>query len=226
MLSTAPVTASLICTVSARPLSSQSSRYSSRLCASPSARSTSTREAGGRVPGGGDAVSRAGNLQGAGVGGGGGPGVGRLAGGRDRVAGREAGRAGDDVVAVGAVVADPCPLRRRVVPDERRGARRVEEQAAQDGAWPGRPGDRDHDVAADGVVQVRTRLERRDRLSAQHGARGRVGDLHRLGPTKVVPVGEVQLEAVLRPVAQVDVDGEAGGRVPVGGDAVGCARDL
>ncbi len=86
---------------------------------------------------------------------------------------------------------------------------------------PGRVGDRDHDVTADRVVQVLARLERRDRLRAQHGARGRVADLHRLGPALVVPVEQVQLEVVRQPVGEVDVDGEAGGGVPDGGDAVG-----
>ena len=80
-------------------------------------------EAGGGVPDGGDAVGRAGDLQGAGVGGGGRPGVGRLAAGRDGVVGREAGRAADDVVALRAVGADPAPLRRRVLLEERRGRR-------------------------------------------------------------------------------------------------------
>ena len=42
VFSTAPVPASLICTVSARPLLSQSSKYSSRSCACPSPRLTST----------------------------------------------------------------------------------------------------------------------------------------------------------------------------------------
>ena len=76
------------------------------------------------------------------------------------------------------------------------------------------------------VVQVHARLERRDRLRAQHGARRRVADLHRLGPALVVPVDEVQLEVVRLAVAEVDVDGEAGGGVPDGGDAVGRAGDL
>ena len=60
----------------------------------------------------------------------------------------------------------------------------------------------------------------------EHGARRRVADLHRLGPAPVVPVVEVQLEVVRLPVAEVDVDGEAGGGVPDGGDAVGRAGDL
>ncbi len=65
---------------------------------------------------------------------------------------------------------------------------RVEEQAVQDGIRPAVIGDRDHDVTADRVVQVHARLERRDRLRGQHGARRRVADLHRLGPALVVPV--------------------------------------
>ena len=42
--------------------------------------------------------------------------------------------------------------------------------------------DRDHDMPgpADKVVQVHSRVERRDRLRAQHGAGGIVGDLHLL----------------------------------------------
>ena len=99
-------------------------------------------EAGGGVPDGGDAVRRAGDLQGAGVGGGRGPGVGRLAAGRDGGVGREAGRAADDVVALRAVGADPAPLRRRVllrnvaVAVGRRCRCRVEEQAAEHGLAP------------------------------------------------------------------------------------------
>ncbi len=76
-------------------------------------------------------------------------------------------------------------------------------------------------MTADRVVQVHARLERRDRLRVEHVARRRVADLHRLGPALVVPVVEVQLEVVRLPVGEVDVDGEAGGGVPDGGDAVG-----
>ena len=79
MLSTAPEAASLICTVSARPRLSQSSEVQLEVVRQPVAEVDVDGEAGGRVPDGGDAVGRAGDLQGAGVGGGGGPGVGRLA---------------------------------------------------------------------------------------------------------------------------------------------------
>ena len=58
-------------------------------------------------------------------------------------------------------------------------------------------------MTADRVVQVHARLERRDRLRAQHGARRRVADLHRLGPARIVPVVEVQLEVMLRPSARL-----------------------
>ena len=54
-------------------------------------------------------------------------------------------------------------------------------------------------MAAETVVQVHARLERRDRLRAQHRARAGVADLHRLGPALVVPVEEVQLEVVRLP---------------------------
>ena len=80
---------------------------------------------------------------------------------------------------------------------------RVEEETAEHGVDPGRPRDRDRDVAADLVVQVHARLERRDRLRAQHGARRRVADLHLLGAAPVVPVDEVELEVVRLAVGEV-----------------------
>ena len=61
-------------------------------------------------------------------------------------------------------------------------------------------------------------------LSTRPGAG--VADLHLLDAAQVVPVEEVQLEVVLLPVGEVDVDREAGGGVPDGGDAAADAGDL
>ena len=114
-------------------------------------------EARRRVPAGGDAASAAGGLQGADVDGGGRPGVGRGTRGGHRGVAGQAGGLADDVVALGAVGADPRPLRRRVLLDERR--RRVEEQPAEDGVGTRRPRDRNHHVSADLVVQVQPIVE-------------------------------------------------------------------
>ena len=112
-------------------------------------------EAGGGVPDGGDPVGRAGDLQGAGVGGGGRPGVGRLSAGGDGVVGREAGRAGDDVVALRAVGADPAPLRRRVLLEETRGRRGAADGDAglRAAEAAGRGGDRLDAGGAEGGVE-------------------------------------------------------------------------
>ena len=191
-------------------------------------------EAGGGIPGGGDAAGAAGDLEGAGIGGAGGPGPARLAGGRDGgVAGEADGAAAaDDVVALRAVGVDPGPLRRRVLLEERGGGRGcrcgrgAEEQAVEHGVGPGLLRDGDQDVAADRVVEVDPRLEGRDRLGGQHGAGRRVGDLHLLAPPLLVPIEEVELQVVLLAVGEVDVHGEAGGGIPGGGDAAGAAGDL
>ena len=67
MSSTVPVPASLICTCSPRPWLSQSSKYSSRSCAWPSARFTSTVKLVEEYQTAATPVGRAGHLQGAGV---------------------------------------------------------------------------------------------------------------------------------------------------------------
>ena len=78
---------------------------------------------GAGVPRRGDPAGIGGVLQGAGVGGAVGPGVGRGAGDAQRGVGGELGVAGagigGDVVAVGAVGPAPAPCRRRIRPQER-----------------------------------------------------------------------------------------------------------
>ena len=96
--------------------------------------------------------------------------------------------------------------------------RGVQEHAIEHGIGPGLPGDRDHQVARDLPVEVDAVAERRDRLGVQHLARAGVADLDLLAAALAVPVEEVQLQVVRLAVGQVDIDGEAGGGVPDGGD--------
>ena len=157
--STAPVVALLIWICSLRPALSQSRKYSARSCVWPSVRFTSTVKLVRRVPAGGDAAGAAGVLEGPRVGRAGGPGVVRLARGRDGGVAGKAGRVADDVVALRAVGPDPVALRRRVLSSTQGtavGSRvgRVEEQAAEHGVRPGQIRDRDQHVPADRPVQV------------------------------------------------------------------------
>src|SRR5207244_264267 len=55
---------------------------------------------------------------------------------------------------------------------------------------------------------------------------GGVGDVQPLRAAALVPVDQVQGGGVLLAVGEVDVDGEAGERVPGGGDAVVGGADL
>ena len=108
-------------------------RRAPRSCAWPSVRLTSTEKLLAYQHSG-DAAGAAGVLEGAGVGGAGGPGIGRLAGGRDGGVSGVAGGVADDVVALGAVGADPVALRRGVLLDQ--------EVAVGRGGWRRRAGRR------------------------------------------------------------------------------------
>ena len=92
---------------------------------------------------------------------------------------------------------------------------------------PGHPRDRDHHVPLHLQSRYTPLRERRNRPGVQHGPRRRVADLDLFHPgPRGIHVQRVQLEVVCLPVGQIQVDGEAGGRVPGGLDPAGPARVL